>query len=151
VRKVRNADTKMTGASARSDGQKIQDRDGHASDVTHQVKPCSDCPWRKDVPAGNFPPERFVALAHTAYDMSMAQFACHKSREGREFACAGFLLAGAAHNLGVRLGLRAGMVDLAAVSSEVELYPNFRAMAIANGVPADHRALTSCRDDTSAR
>lgn len=115
----------------------------------HQVKPCSDCPWRTDVPTGNFPPERFIALAPTAYDLNRTQFACHKSPEGEEFACAGFLLAGAAHNLGVRLGLRSGTIDLAAVACEHDLFPNFRAMAIANGVPPDHPDLQPCRDDTS--
>lgn len=115
----------------------------------HQIKPCSDCPWRTDVPAGNFPPERFVALARTAYDMDQAQFACHKSPEGQEFACAGFLLTGAAHNLGVRMAARAGRIDLDAVASEHPLFPNFRAMAIANGVPPDHPDLRPCRDDTS--
>ncbi len=119
--------------------------------AAHQVKPCADCPWRLDAPIGNFLPERFVNLAHTSYDMNLAQFACHKSLEGSEIGCAGFLLAGAAHNLGTRLGLRAGTVDLDAVSSDYPLFPSFRAMAIANGVPADHVALTDCRDDTHTK
>ena len=121
------------------------------SKVTHQVKPCADCPWRKDVPVGNFPPERFVALANTAYDMNLTQFACHKSPEEEEFGCAGFLLEGAAYNLGVRLAIRSGSVDLGRVSSSSELFSSFRAMAIANGVPADHPALKSCRDDSQTR
>jgi hypothetical protein len=115
------------------------------------LKPCNDCPWRTDVPTGNFPPERFVALAHTSYDMSLEQFACHKSPDGGEFGCAGFLLAGSAHNLGTRFGCRSGTVNLGIVSSAHDLYPNFRAMAVANGVPPDHPALAACRDDTQTR
>jgi len=113
----------------------------------YQLKPCTECPWRLDVATGRFPPERFVELAATAYDMSMTQFACHKSPEGAEFGCAGFALRGAMHNLGARLAARAGRLEHEKISSGQALYDNFRAMAVANGVPADHPALGPCRDD----
>jgi hypothetical protein len=104
-----------------------------------------------DIPIGKFAPDRFVALAHTAYDMSQVQFACHKSAEGEEFTCAGFLLAGGAHNLGVRLALHRGAIDLNAVQSPYPLFSSFRAMAIANGVEALHPSLNLCRDDGSTK
>ncbi len=56
---------------------------------TYQTKPCTECPWRRDVAPGQFPAERFRDLAETAHDMSQVQFACHKSPEGGEFGCAG--------------------------------------------------------------
>lgn len=119
--------------------------------LNHQVKPCSQCPWRTDVPPGKFPPARFIALADSAYDMNMTQFACHESQERKEVGCAGFLLVGAAHNLGVRCRIRSGTIDLDAVSSDYPLFQSYRAMAIANGVPSQHPALHRCRDDAHTK
>jgi len=114
---------------------------------TYQTRPFAECPWRLDVAPGQFPPERFAALAHTAYDMSLGQFACHKSPEGGEFGCAGFVLRGAVHNLGARLAMHRGVLDPDAVTSDVPLHPNYRAMAIAHGVDPDDPVLRACRDD----
>ena len=110
-------------------------------------KPCDECPWRRDVPVGKFPPERFVQLAGTNYDMSAVQFACHKSHEDREFACAGFLLSGAANNLGVRLARS----DLRKIESPYPMFDTFREMAVANGVDPDDPALENCRYWTDHR
>jgi hypothetical protein len=85
-----------------------------------------------------------VALAKTAYDMELTQFACHKS-ERQDIGCAGFILRGATHNLGARFAFRDGRVG--SVTSPYPLHPNYRAMALANGVPPDHPALIPCRDD----
>lgn len=113
----------------------------------HAQRPCPECPWRQDVAPGRFPPERFVALAPTAYDRAFRLFACHKSPPRSEFACAGFLLRGATHNLTVRLAARAGFDWNTVQAAGHPLFPNYRAMAVANGVPADHPALQECRDD----
>lgn len=113
----------------------------------YQIKPCENCPWRTDVPTGQFSVDRFIALAKTAYDQALLQFACHKSPEGQEFGCAGFVLNGATHNLGARFAQSYGRLDCDAITSAYPLFPNYRAMAIANGVPADHPALEACRDD----
>lgn len=113
----------------------------------YQERPCDECPWRLDVPPGQFSPERFIALAETAYDLAMVQFACHKSPEGHEFGCAGFVLNGATHNLGARLAMSNGRLDPRKIRTEHPLHPHYRAMAIANGVPPDHPALHACRDD----
>ena len=71
--------------------------------MKHATIPCAECPWRRDVPTGKFPPERYVALATTAYDMAGAVFACHMSKDGREFACAGFILQSSAHHFACRM------------------------------------------------
>lgn len=113
----------------------------------YQRQPCAECPWRLDVAPGQFPPARFVALAKTAYDVAIEQFACHKSPEAAPIGCAGFVLQGSTHNLGTRLALHFGKLKLDEVSSPWPLHPNYRAMAIAQGVPADHPALAPCRDD----
>lgn len=109
-----------------------------------QIRPCAECPWRRDA-LGQFTPERFIALAHTAYDMSMVQFACHKSPEGGEFACAGFLERGADHNLAVRLCYISGAYERLDRSGGVDLVDDYREMAIRMGIPACHPALRPCR------
>lgn len=113
---------------------------------TYQTRPCAECPWRRDVAPGQFQAERFRDLAETARDMSQVQFACHKSPEGAEFGCAGFVLRGATHNLGARLAAWAGRLRPDEVDCPYPLHDSYRAMAIANGVDPDDPALAACRD-----
>jgi hypothetical protein len=110
----------------------------------HPSKPCTECPWRRDVAPGRFPPERFELLASTAYDMSPVQFACHKSPEDREFACAGFLLRGSDHNFAVRRQRMRGEIGKVS-DGGFPLFDSYREMAIANGVDPDHVILKRCR------
>lgn len=116
------------------------------TDFPCRKEPCTECPWRTDVPPGKFPPERFRALANTAYDMSRTIFACHMAKEVRPFACAGFMLQSARHNLTYRINV-GKTFDPDEIRSDVPLYPSYRAMAIANGVPTDDPSLEACRDD----
>jgi hypothetical protein len=110
----------------------------------HCTRPCSDCPWRIDA-VGEFPPEAFVHSAGTAYDMATSTFACHQAGARRPRMCAGFLLRGAEHNLTVRLAKIRGELTRPPTSGGHPLHASYAAMAIANGVPADHPALASCR------
>jgi hypothetical protein len=109
----------------------------------HRKEPCAECPWRRDASPGKFPPERYRELARTAYDMSVSVFACHMSKDAKLFACAGFLLQSATHNLTVRMAF----FDRRSVSSPVPLFGTYREMAIANGVAPDDPSLARCRDD----
>jgi hypothetical protein len=94
---------------------------------------CDECPWRKDVPTGRFPPERYRALAHSCEQgFSRPVFACHKT-EGREKACAGFLLVEGFNNFIVRMAASAGRFDPNEITAAAPLYRSFRAMARANG------------------
>lgn len=116
--------------------------------IDYPKKPCAECPWRCDVAPGHFSADRFRALANTAHDIASAIFSCHKSSEDRPTACAGFLLRGAAHNLALRLAYSRG--DVGEVSDGgYPLYRDYRAMAVANGVPANDPALRHCRDNRS--
>ncbi len=109
-------------------------------------QPCPQCPWRKDVPVGRFPPERYVALAKTAYDQSFTVFQCHKTSDGRPLYCAGFLLRGATHNLSARMAWGRGIIDMYKVSDGGhELFDNYREMAEANGVDPEDHVLRECR------
>ncbi len=115
---------------------------GHA----YRRKPCPDCPWRRDARIGEFPAEAYRHSAETAYDMAMEKFGCHQSGSEKPATCAGFLLRGADHNLGVRMAVIYGDLDLREVSSDVELYDSYREMAEANGVDPDDPVLRPCRD-----
>lgn len=120
---------------------------GPTAPLRHAVRPCSECPWRRDVPTGHFPPERFRALAPTAYDLAPTLFACHQSADRRTIACAGFLLRGAEHNLAVRLGMMQGRLEVDAVDAAgLDLFASYREMAEANGVAPNDPALAPCRE-----
>ena len=95
---------------------------------------------------GEFPAEAFRHSAGTAYDMAQNTFACHASGVTKPAICAGFLLRGADHNLAARLGYISGRIKNDVSDGGHALHPNYRAMAIANGVPADDPILTACRD-----
>lgn len=123
--------------------------------------PCPECPWRLDT-VGGFPAEAFVVSAPTSYDVpdtvmrmindkeEPSVFACHMHGTRNSAVCAGFLLRGAVHNLAIRHRGITG-VEISNVSSNgVALHENYRAMAVANGVPPDHPALKLCRDDANA-
>lgn len=112
---------------------------------TYRRKPCKRCPWRVDA-TGEFPPEAFRHSAYTAHDMSTHEFACHDSGTAKPATCAGFLLRGADHNLAVRLKRMRGEIIDDVVDGGHELHENYRAMAIANGVPPGDDALRLCRD-----
>ncbi|MGM1059416.1 DUF6283 family protein [Saccharothrix sp. Mg75] len=98
-------------------------------------------------PTGAFPPQVFRDSARTTYDMATHTFGCHGPARTRPQTCAGFLLRGASDNLTVRLALINGRIDPDSISSLVGLYPNYRAMAIANGLDPDDAALVPCRCD----
>lgn len=113
----------------------------------YRRKPCSQCPWVKGR-AGRFPPDAYRHSANTSEDMSTHTFACHMSGKGRAADCAGFLIRGALHNMAVRLKIIRQRAQPKVSDGGCDLYENYRAMAVANGVPADDPALANCRDDT---
>lgn len=112
---------------------------------SYRRQPCSKCPWRIDA-TGEFPAEAFRHSAGTAYDMAQHTFGCHESGAQKPATCAGFLLRGGAHNLSVRLGYMTGRIKDDVSDGGHQLYENYRAMAIANGVPPDDEILALCRD-----
>lgn len=79
--------------------------------------PCAECPWRRDTPPGQFAACRYEGLTETSTQPQVASvadivrqpmFACHKSPEGREEACAGWLAVAGHENLAVRLAVATG-------------------------------------------
>jgi hypothetical protein len=79
-------------------------------------QPCEECPWRRDTPPGQFPPERYEALRNTTgspgqeapFDAPL--FACHKSSEEETMPCAGWLASVGYYNLHVRMLLAEGKI-----------------------------------------
>ena len=80
-------------------------------------RPCVECPWRIDVEPGQFPPERYDALRETTgtpgreAPIGAPMFACHKSPDGREFVCAGWLASVGVESLTARLAAVSGIID----------------------------------------
>lgn len=114
------------------------------SPLPHRAAPCANCPWRRDSPPGEFPPERYAALADTAgrpgaeAPIGGPLFACHKSTEGHDRACAGWLARCGHNHLGIRLaiiqGLLPGEVTWAPPPSWPPLFNSYAEMAARNGV-----------------
>lgn len=83
---------------------------------------CASCPWRKDRNAHDIPnfnlemAENLAATCPDARGMGpnydAAWFACHQSREGAEFPCAGWLASVGIAHPGVRLALMSGRLDV---------------------------------------
>lgn len=96
---------------------------------------CDQCPWRKDVPVGRFPVSRFIRLQNTVQQDFGPLFACHKTVEGKEHACAGYLLVDGRNNFRVRMALIQGRINWERLKSPAPLYGSYREMALANGVP----------------
>jgi Family of unknown function (DUF6283) len=103
----------------------------------HANKPCTECPWRTDQPPGRFPPERYRKLEHTVQEggFGYPMFGCHKSPEGGEFACAGYLLVDGWRNNTVRFNTKVGAIDLTVVGNpdKLELWNSYEEMAYFNG------------------
>ena len=105
-------------------------------------RPCSNCPWRRDSTPGEFPPERYEALAATTggagreAPVGAPMFACHKTAAGKEIACAGWLAREGYHHLGVRMAVAMGRVDVAALEPGEDwpaLYDSYDELASVNG------------------
>ena len=77
--------------------------------------PCRTCPWRVDQHADEIPGfslELAERLDRTTDDQFGAPiFACHQSREGKDVACAGWLVRYGWDNLFVRLMLSQGRIS----------------------------------------
>lgn len=75
-------------------------------------QPCKTCPWRVDATAGdipNFSLDLAESLERTCDgQFGSPQMACHQSRDGNEFVCAGWLAIHGADSISVRLSVLAG-------------------------------------------
>jgi hypothetical protein len=110
-------------------------------------KPCSQCPWRSDLPVGVFPADAFRESAKTSYDMAESVFGCHMSKiESGPHTCVGFLLRHGENNLQVRFATAEDRFDFEGLNDGgYPLYESYREMAVANGVDAAESCLEPVR------
>lgn len=102
------------------------------------VRNCDACPWLKSSPAGQFTVERYISLAETSLQGWGSIFACHKTPEGHDRPCAGWLKVDAEENLNVRLQRAMGTLPRAEeIEATGPLYESYGAMAEANGLSAE--------------
>lgn len=113
-----------------------------ADQMPHRRYPCAECPFRRDTSPGQFPACRYEALAETAgaagaeVPLGAPMFACHKSPEGREEACAGWLAVCGIEHIGVRLAVALSELDPDALRPGPdwpELFDSYAEMAEAQG------------------
>jgi hypothetical protein len=102
--------------------------------------PCSDCPWSRATPPGQFCASRYEALRATTGNpgkevpIGPGIFACHKSTEKAPLACAGWLVAVGWDNLTVRLFvLRHELTMPVPDDTWPELFDNYDEMAATQG------------------
>ncbi|WP_240152152.1 DUF6283 family protein [Streptomyces mobaraensis] len=114
-------------------------------DLAAQPRPCSGekvCPWRRDAPLGQFPPEVYV---HSAPGNRLTGppglLGCHSSTAARPLLCAGWLVASADGNAEVLAMMDAGALPRPELPAGIELYDSYAEMAAANGVDPDLPAL----------
>lgn len=113
---------------------------GHVPKIHfRRTETCAECPWRRDVAVGRFPPERYVSLRETCTQGFNNLFACHKTAEGHETVCVGYLLVDGLNNFRVRLAVIRGQYDPKTLKASGPLYDSFQEMAMANGVVWDDR------------
>ncbi|OWL95614.1 hypothetical protein B7435_30205 [Mycolicibacterium peregrinum] len=113
-------------------------------ELSHCVRPCANCPWRTDSPAGEFSAERYEALRATAGSpgreagLDAPIFACHKSEPGRDRACAGWLAVAGVDHLGIRLAVALGRLPSTVFQPGgdwPELFSSYDEMAERNRLP----------------
>lgn len=119
-----------------------------ANPLRHQKRPCDQCPWRVDAEPGRFSPDRYASLADTCgthgreAELEAPLFACHKTAEGKETACAGWLAVAGRDHLGVRLAVAMRRLDPSTLEPQKDwpvLYGSFEEMAAFNGLPEVER------------
>lgn len=110
--------------------------------LAHRRYPCAECPFRRDTDPGQFDACRYDALRATVGErgreagLGAPLFACHKSTEGKDQACAGWLAVCGADHLAVRLAVATGRLPgeaLAPGEGWPELFTSYDAMAAAQG------------------
>lgn len=115
-----------------------------AHSLPRAQRPCVECPWRVDVKPGQFPAHRYDALQDTVgtagqeAPIGAPMFACHKSTEGRERACAGWLAVTGRGHLGVRVAVATGRIPVDALGPGAdwpELHRDYDEMVAAKAEP----------------
>ncbi len=85
-------------------------------------RPCDECPWLKTAEPGRFTAERWASLLESSHDpdkgsalLGAPLFACHKTAEGRDRACAGWLAVEGSGHVSIRLAVLDGRLPAEAL------------------------------------
>lgn len=105
-------------------------------------RPCAECPWRKDTPPGQFPPERYEALRDTTGSrgneawLDAPFFGCHKATTEEGFYCAGWLAAVGHWHLGVRMAVSGESIPAEGLEPGIDwpdLYQSYEELLAVHG------------------
>ncbi len=105
-------------------------------------RPCDECPWRRDAQPGRFTRERWEKLVSTTarhggsrdgYQPGIGDpmFACHKTPDELERACAGWLAVEGRDHVTVRLACAMGELPYDALDPSPDWPPLFESIAAA--------------------
>lgn len=121
--------------------------------IPHRSFPCAECPWRLDTTPGQFPACRYDTLRVTSGSrgneahLAAPLFACHKSPEGSEQACAGWLATVGWEHLGVRVAVLTGQIPGEALAPRVgwpELHASYDEMVAAKAEQSTLHPVKNC-------
>lgn len=108
------------------------------------IRPCGNCPWRKDAPRGYWHPEHFRAIARECRDDGTHTMGCHKSTPERQMVCAGWLGVIGYESIGARILALQGGPTPGDVSLEgLGMFAGYDDMLAANGVDIPPRNTVS--------
>lgn len=110
-----------------------------------RVRPCGNCPWRRDAPREFWDPSHFQAIAVQCRDDGISVMGCHK---GGGRVCAGWLGVVGYESIGARIqamhgGPRPEDVDM----SGLDMFAGYEDMLEANRVPVPPRNAVRVYDD----
>lgn len=104
------------------------------------MRPCGDCPWRKDAPREHWHPDHFREIATHCRDDGQHAMGCHKSTPERPRTCAGWLGVIGYESIGARLlAMRGGPRPEDVVLDGLEMFSGYEEMLEANRVPVPPR------------
>jgi hypothetical protein len=103
------------------------------------MKPCNNCPWRKDAPQGYWHPDHFTDIHQQCRGDGYHVMLCHKSKpnegqgRGQRIPCAGWIAVEGFDAVGVRMLSAMGMLPYVNTKG-IEMFDSMEAMLRANGV-----------------
>lgn len=102
-----------------------------------KLRPCGNCPWRRDAPREFWDPTHFEEIAVSCRDDGRAVMGCHK---GGGKACAGWLGVIGYEAIGARLlAARGGPTPSDVDLTGLEMFSGYEDMLAANGVAVPPR------------
>ena len=111
--------------------------------MPHRKKPCDACPWVVTTTPGEFSSERYAVLRATTVqpdgnhaEFGAPLFACHKTQEGTDMACAGWLASVGDQSVSVRVLIAQGRLPASVLRPGADwpvLFPDYDTMAATQG------------------